>query len=200
MNLEVANRLQQLRKAKGLSQEELANILGLSRQAISKWERAETSPDTDNLICLARLYNISIDKLLDTSESTEEIKERIAQERISEVTNKDEEENDYDDSQEKEKIEEVEAEVVEEKVELTHKEEELKKKRDDLAANLWFSFFALGVAVYIISGIIINPIAQIIIIATNISDICSLIYSFQVCFSLFCLTKIDNMNRIAHRV
>lgn len=154
MNLEVANRLQQLRKAKGLSQEELANILGLSRQAISKWERAETSPDTDNLICLARLYNISIDKLLDTSESTEEIKERIAQERISEVTNKDEEENDYDDSQEKEKIEEAEAEVVEEKVELTHKEEELKKKRDDLAANLWFSFFALGVAVYIISGII----------------------------------------------
>lgn len=88
MNIEVANRLQQLRKAKGLSQEELANILGLSRQAISKWERAETSPDTDNLICLARLYNISIDKLLDTSESMEEIKERIAQERIDEISNK----------------------------------------------------------------------------------------------------------------
>ena len=91
MNIEVANRLQQLRKAKGLSQEELANILGLSRQAISKWERAETSPDTDNLICLARLYNISIDKLLDTSESTEEIKERIVQERINEISSKNEE-------------------------------------------------------------------------------------------------------------
>ncbi|MCR5462765.1 MAG: helix-turn-helix domain-containing protein [bacterium] len=154
MNLEVANRLQQLRKAKGLSQEELANILGLSRQAISKWERAETSPDTDNLICLARLYNISIDKLLDTSESTEEIKERIAQERIDEISNKSEDEKTEEEIFEEETMEEVETEVVEEKVELAPKEVELKKKRDELAGNLWFSFFALGVAVYIISGLI----------------------------------------------
>ena len=76
MNIEIANRLQQLRKEKGYSQEELAQALGLSRQAVSKWERAESSPDTDNLICLARLYNMSLDELLNTSESTEEIRER----------------------------------------------------------------------------------------------------------------------------
>ena len=59
MNIEIANRLAKLRKEKGYSQEELAEKLGLSRQAVSKWERAESSPDTDNLICLAKLYNVS---------------------------------------------------------------------------------------------------------------------------------------------
>ena len=53
MNIEIANRLVQLRKQNHLSQEELAAKLGLSRQAVSKWERAEASPDTDNLILLA---------------------------------------------------------------------------------------------------------------------------------------------------
>lgn len=77
MNIEIANRLQKLRKEKGYSQEELADALGISRQAVSKWERAESSPDTDNLIILARLYNMSLDELLYDSESDEEIKQRI---------------------------------------------------------------------------------------------------------------------------
>ena len=64
MNIEIANRLVELRRAHGYSQEELAGRLGVSRQAISKWERAESSPDTDNLIALARLYGISLDGLL----------------------------------------------------------------------------------------------------------------------------------------
>lgn len=64
MNIEIANRLLQLRKEKGLSQEQLAQELGISRQAVSKWERAEASPDTDNLIQLAKLYQISLDELL----------------------------------------------------------------------------------------------------------------------------------------
>lgn len=64
MNIEIANKLYRLRKQNGFSQEELASRLGISRQAVSKWERAEVSPDTDNLIALARLYNISLDELL----------------------------------------------------------------------------------------------------------------------------------------
>lgn len=64
MNIEIANRLLQLRKMNGLSQEDLANKLNISRQAISKWERAEASPDTDNLIELARLYGITLDELI----------------------------------------------------------------------------------------------------------------------------------------
>ena len=77
MNIEIAQRLQKLRKENGYSQEELADKLGISRQAVSKWERAESSPDTDNLIILARLYNMSLDELLYDNETTEEIKERV---------------------------------------------------------------------------------------------------------------------------
>ena len=76
MNIEIANRLQKLRKENGYSQEELADKLGISRQAVSKWERAESSPDTDNLIVLAKLYNISLDELLYDTESVDEIRER----------------------------------------------------------------------------------------------------------------------------
>jgi len=64
MNVEIANRLVQLRKQSNLSQEELAMRLGISRQAVSKWERAESSPDTDNLIALASLYRLSLDDLV----------------------------------------------------------------------------------------------------------------------------------------
>ncbi len=70
MNLEIATRLVQLRKANGLSQEALAEKLGVSRQAISKWERAEASPDTDNLMALASLYGMTLDTLLNTKNDT----------------------------------------------------------------------------------------------------------------------------------
>lgn len=65
MNVEIAQRLAELRRKKGYSQETLARELGLSRQAVSKWERAESSPDTENLIMLAKLYGVSLDELLD---------------------------------------------------------------------------------------------------------------------------------------
>ena len=78
MNLEIANKLYKLRKKNGLSQEALAEKLGISRQSISKWERAESSPDTDNLISLAKLYNISLDELL--LNDAKEIKDEQAQE------------------------------------------------------------------------------------------------------------------------
>lgn len=64
MNIETANRLLQYRKKHNLSQEELAAKIGVSRQAISKWERAEASPDTDNLILLAEIYGVTLDELL----------------------------------------------------------------------------------------------------------------------------------------
>ena len=64
MNIEIANRLYQYRKKNNLSQEELAAKIGVSRQAVSKWERAEASPDTDNLILLAKLYGVTLDDLL----------------------------------------------------------------------------------------------------------------------------------------
>lgn len=64
MDLAMAQRLVDRRKAAGLSQEALAAQLCVSRQAVSKWERSESSPDTDNLIALAALYGVSLDELL----------------------------------------------------------------------------------------------------------------------------------------
>lgn len=66
MREETAKRLFEYRKANGYSQEELAEKIGVSRQAISKWERGESSPDTENLIALSRLYNVTIDEMINT--------------------------------------------------------------------------------------------------------------------------------------
>lgn len=64
MNIEIANRLVQLRKAHGYSQESLAAELGISRQAVSKWERGESSPELENIVELSRIYGITLDALI----------------------------------------------------------------------------------------------------------------------------------------
>lgn len=62
--MNIGERLLKLRKQKGLSQEEIANIIGVSRQTISKWETGESNPDFDKIIPLCDLYNITTDELI----------------------------------------------------------------------------------------------------------------------------------------
>ena len=57
-------RLMQLRKEKGLSQEELGFQLGVTRQTVSKWEMGQTTPEMDKLIDLSEFFSISIDELV----------------------------------------------------------------------------------------------------------------------------------------
>ncbi len=57
-------KLQLLRKQSGLSQEELGDRLGVSRQSVAKWESGQACPDIDNLICLSDCLHVSIDKLV----------------------------------------------------------------------------------------------------------------------------------------
>lgn len=57
-------KLQSLRKQKGLSQEQLALQLNVSRQAVSKWELSDSFPDAEKIICLSELFNVSTDFLL----------------------------------------------------------------------------------------------------------------------------------------
>lgn len=57
-------KLQTLRKEKGYSQEQLADILGVSRQAVSKWESGTSYPETDKLIEISKLFHVSLDELL----------------------------------------------------------------------------------------------------------------------------------------
>ena len=57
-------KLQALRKARGWSQEELAQQINVSRQALSKWESGASVPDTENVVALSRLFGVSTDYLL----------------------------------------------------------------------------------------------------------------------------------------
>lgn len=60
----------ELRKTKGLSQEELAEQLGVSRQAVSRWELGQTLPDIPNLLQLCELFGVSADYLVREEEQT----------------------------------------------------------------------------------------------------------------------------------
>lgn len=62
--LNLAEKLQLLRNENRLSQEELAEKLGISRQAVSKWESGKSTPDLNKLIAISELYNVTIDSLV----------------------------------------------------------------------------------------------------------------------------------------
>ena len=62
--MEFNNRLYQLRKQKGLSQEELASRLNVSRQTVSKWEVGDSTPDMEKLTAMSALFDVSLDQLV----------------------------------------------------------------------------------------------------------------------------------------
>lgn len=59
-----AEQLKDFRRQKGLSQDDLANQLHLSRQAISRWENGETAPDLDTLVKLVSIFEVTLDELV----------------------------------------------------------------------------------------------------------------------------------------
>lgn len=65
-----SEKLKTIRKKAGMSQEKLAEKIGVSRQAITKWETDSGIPDIDNMMALSSLFNISLDELL-SNEKTE---------------------------------------------------------------------------------------------------------------------------------
>ena len=60
----LGEKIRTLRKKAGLSQEALAEKLGVSRQAVSKWETGTADPSTSNLLALAKLFGVSAEELL----------------------------------------------------------------------------------------------------------------------------------------
>lgn len=63
-NMNFNEKLIELRKSKGLSQDELGNALGVSRQTISKWELAQSYPDFQRLVLLSDYFGLSLDALV----------------------------------------------------------------------------------------------------------------------------------------
>ena len=82
--MDLGNNLFHARKRRGLSQEDVAQRLGVSRQTVSKWETGETVPDIRQSKKMAALYNISLDELIDFDLDIREIQETI--ERTSRET------------------------------------------------------------------------------------------------------------------
>lgn len=60
----IGENLQQLRKRARFSQEQVAERIGVSRQAVAKWESGETTPDLPNCVALANLYDVTLDELV----------------------------------------------------------------------------------------------------------------------------------------
>ena len=62
--MELNEKIYDLRKKMGLSQEELAGRLNVSRQTVSKWELGDSVPDVDKVVAMAELFDISLDELV----------------------------------------------------------------------------------------------------------------------------------------
>ncbi|KPI46678.1 transcriptional regulator [Clostridioides difficile] len=85
--------LKRLRKERNLSQEQLSEMLNVSRQAISKWESNKTYPDIENLMLLRNIFNIALDDLL-FDENKDKIEDVIKSSKLpTNSTNYDEDES-----------------------------------------------------------------------------------------------------------
>lgn len=62
--MNIGQRIQNLRKMKGISQDELADIIGVSRQAVSKWENKQSIPDIEKAILLSEFFDVTTDYIL----------------------------------------------------------------------------------------------------------------------------------------
>lgn len=67
--MEIGNKINQLRKLSGMTQEQLAEKLNVSRQTISKWESDSTSPDLESIVKISRIFHVSLDDLLKEGEA-----------------------------------------------------------------------------------------------------------------------------------
>lgn len=67
--MSVSKQLIHLRNVKGISQEELASLLNVTRQAVSKWENDQAVPDSEKIVCLSEIFGVTTDYLLKGKES-----------------------------------------------------------------------------------------------------------------------------------
>lgn len=84
--MNISDRIQSLRKSKGISQEELADKIGVSRQAVSKWESEQSSPDIEKIILLSDYFDVTTDYLLKGVEPVTDVTKKKCEAGIFSVT------------------------------------------------------------------------------------------------------------------
>jgi len=72
--MSLGQQLKRLRESKGFSQEDVAKKIGVTRQAVYKWENDKSCPDIENLILLSEMYNVTLDELI---KGNQNLKEKI---------------------------------------------------------------------------------------------------------------------------
>lgn len=83
--MNIADRIQNLRKSKGISQEELADKMGVSRQAVSKWESQQSTPDIGKIIIMSDYFGVTTDYLLKGGDPKPEENEKKVDAKIFSV-------------------------------------------------------------------------------------------------------------------
>ena len=79
----LADKIISLRKKEGMTQEDLANLVGVSRQSVSKWESSMAMPDLDKVVKLSQIFSVSTDFLLDDNLGMEQI---IVDEKVEDTS------------------------------------------------------------------------------------------------------------------
>ncbi len=84
--MDISEKILQLRKASDMTQEQLAEKVGVSRQSVSKWEGGQAVPELDKLLELGRIFNVTTDYLIKPSELDElSIKTEILEKKQQEL-------------------------------------------------------------------------------------------------------------------
>lgn len=78
--MQIGERIQDLRKSRGISQEQLADMAGVSRQAVSKWESGQSMPDIEKVILLSDYFEVSTDYLLKGVEPEKKVTGEVVKE------------------------------------------------------------------------------------------------------------------------
>lgn len=81
--MNIADRILYLRKSKGISQEELADKVGVSRQAVSKWESEQSMPDVEKIIIMSDYFNVTTDYILKVLKRS-----KIKKKKVNEIVGK----------------------------------------------------------------------------------------------------------------
>ena len=85
MEMTIGKRIAQLRKEKGMTQEEISQKMEVSAQAVSKWENDQTCPDITSLPKLAKILGVTVDELLSGKEETEPVARVLAPEERKDI-------------------------------------------------------------------------------------------------------------------
>ena len=103
--MKLSDKIYYLRKKAGMSQEELAEAVGVSRQAVSKWETGESSPDINKLLALSKTFEVTTDWLLSDEDPNEEKNEEVKNDNNENRYNYDQtyDDNEYFNNQVREK-------------------------------------------------------------------------------------------------